>query len=91
MITRAGRAAQEHPARQGGSRSGSPPPPGWTKTTVVEETVTVKPGVDGVPRLPKGANGSFESLDVATTEVEILTATPGAEQGEEFMWPDDVF
>ena len=93
MITRAAEAAQKHPARRGG-RSVSPPPArGYTKTTVVTETETVSvvPGEDGVPKLPRGANGSFETLDGLenkATKVEVLQA---GEKRDSFEWPEDVF
>ena len=91
IITRAAIAAKAHPGRMK-SRSISPPPGnGFVKTTTVEETVSVKPGANGVPKLPKGANGSFESLEdfgVQPDEVEVL-----GRKGKKasFEWPDDVF
>jgi len=96
VMTRAARAAQQHPGRQNGSRdmSSSPAKTLTKTTTVVEETVTVVPGKDGVPQLPKGANGSFESLDrlgVADADVEILRAAGRNTQPEKFEWPEDVF
>jgi len=96
VMTRAARAAQQHPGRQNGSRdmSSSPAKILTKTTTVVEETVTVVPGKDGVPRLPKGANGSFESLDrlgVADADVEILRAAGQNGTTEKFEWPEDVF
>lgn len=92
MIVRAAHAAQEHPSRNGGIRNESPPPNNWTVTTSTE-TVTIIPGTDDVPGLPRGANGSFESLDMfgdAVREVEVLRAG-GSELRGEFEWPDDVF
>ena len=92
IMTRAALAAQQHPGRAIISRSISPPPAnGYIKTTTIEETVTIKPGENGVPRLPKGANGSFESLDelgMSTRGVEVLSSK---ETTESFEWPDDVF
>ena len=96
VMTRAARAAQQHPGRRGGSRdlSLSPAKTVTTQTTIVEESVPVVPGKDGVPQLPKGANGSFESLDrlgVAAADVEILRAAGQTEKTEKFEWPEDVF
>lgn len=92
MMTRAAEAAQQHPGRRG--RSVSPFPVNGYKAVLEHETVTVMPGGRDVPSLPKGANGSFESL------VEVTVA--GAEEGEVvtevtettktgFEWPEDVF
>ena len=92
MITRAAEAAQQNPARQGRRSASTPPIAGYTETTtVIDETVTVKPGEDGVPGLPKGVNGSFESLDeyqMQTTEVEWVRSE---KESNDFQWPDDVF
>lgn len=92
MMTRAAEAALRHPGRMG-SRSISPlPSDGYTKTTVVEEKVTVLPGQNGVPKLPKGTNGSFESPDSPENgnEGKIRIEVTRAENTE-FEWPDDVF
>ena len=72
----------------------SPPPTnGYSKTTVVTqtETVSVVPGDNGAPRLPKGANGSYESfegIEGRPTEVEFMK---GRKSDASFQWPDDVF
>jgi hypothetical protein len=91
LITRAAIAAKKHPGRAK-NRSVSPPPAnGYIKTTVVEESVSVKPGENGIPKLPKGANGSFESLEelgVEPDEVELLGRNG---KKASFEWPDDVF
>ena len=63
----------------------------YVKTATVKETVSVEPGENGVSTLPKGANGSFESLDefgVESDEVEVL-----GRNGMKafFEWPDDAF
>ncbi|KAK3719728.1 hypothetical protein LTR37_004265 [Vermiconidia calcicola] len=84
MMVRAGEAAKMNPAR----RSVSPLPPtiDYTETTTVvseTKTVTVVPGADGVRNLPRGANGSFESLMELDEEEE--------EGGRSFEWPEDVF
>ena len=60
MITRAARAAQRSPARRDGRGVSPPPADDYTKTMAISETVTAIPGQNGVPTLPKGANGSFE-------------------------------
>lgn len=93
LITRAAEAAKNHPARNGG-RSASPPPAnGYTKTTVITETetVTVIPGEDGVPKLPKGANGSFETLAGLETEPNEMELLRSVKEKESFEWPEDVF
>lgn len=94
MMTRAAEAAQNHSGRQG-HRSVSPPPAnGYTKiTTVVNETVTVVPGANGVPDMPNGVKGSFGSVDQLTTETVgfEVTANGIEENSEAFQWPDDVF
>ena len=90
MITHAAHAAQEHPGRKA-ARSVSPPPL-YSKVAITEETVSVVPGQDGIPGLPRGANGSFESLDELAgepMEVEVLRTVQ--EREEEFEWPEDVF
>ena len=91
IITRAAIAAKKHPGRAK-SRSVSPPPGnGYVKSITVEETFSVKPGENGIPKLPRGANGSFESLDefgVEADEVEVLGRNG---KKASFEWPDDVF
>ena len=91
IITRAAIAAKKHPGRAK-SRSGSPPPGnGYVKSITVEETVSVKPGENGIPKLPRGANGSFDSLDelgLEPDEVEVLGRNG---KKASFEWPDDVF
>ena len=87
MLTRAANAAKKH-------RSISPPPlNGGIGVAVTEETkiVKLKPGSNGVPKLPKGANGSFETLDeleLEEVDVEMLSA---ANKKPSFEWPEDVF
>ena len=90
MLTRAAEAAKKH-------RSVSPPPVngvnGDIGLAISEETevMKVKPGANGVPKLPKGANGSFESLDeleVIEEDVEVLSAK---DKKASFEWPEDVF
>ena len=77
----------------GQGRSISPPPNKHTEVAkVINDTVTVIPGKGEVPELPKGANGSFESLDQlqrSHTKAEILRANGTGK--EEFEWPEDVF
>jgi hypothetical protein len=61
----------------------SPPPPGGSgmQIQVVDDVVSaVVPGRDGVPVLPQGANGSFDSL-----------VKSGGKNDENFEWPEDVF
>ena len=95
IITRAAEAAKIHPARKRRRSTSPPPASGYTKTTVVTETVSVQPGEDGVPNLPRGANGSFESLDQLApgpAEVEVLSNKVRSDQRKaSFEWPDDVF
>lgn len=61
-----------------------------------DEVVVAVPGEEGVPVLPKGANGSFKSVVDSGAEVEVVKAT-GRGRGrpkkvsEGFEWPDDVF
>jgi hypothetical protein len=91
IMMRAAAAVKKHPGRAH-SRSVSPPPgSGYIKTTTVEGTVSVHPGENGVPKLPRGANGSFESLDeleVEENDVEVLSSK---NKKPSFEWPDDVF
>ena len=64
---------------------------GYVKTTTVKETVSVKPGENGISTLLKGANGGFESLDelgVVLDEVEVLGRNG---KKASFEWPADVF
>lgn len=94
MITRAAEAAQQHPGRRG--RSASPPPTNghYKVTETVIETVSVVPGEDGVPKMPKGAHGSFESTVTTThegAEVETITKEIKSGSKEDFEWPEDVF
>jgi hypothetical protein len=91
IMLRAATAVKKHPGRAH-SRSVSPPPGnGYVKTTTVEETVRIHPGENGVPKLPRGANGSFESFDeleVEENDVEVLSSK---NKKPSFEWPDDVF
>jgi hypothetical protein len=101
MLTRAAQAAKANPAR----RAGSPPPArsttnGAVMLTEEEEVVKVRPGVGGVPKLPKGATGSFESLDgewggLDVEEETVIVGTDGvarkARSKGSFEWPEDVF
>ena len=92
-MTRAAVAAQQHPGRLAG-RSVSPPPAnGLTKTTIMEgtEAFSVVPGEGGIPALPRGANGSFESLDELEASVNGVEVLRGGETRDSFEWPDDVF
>ena len=94
-MTRAAVAAQQHPGRLGG-RSASPllPSESVKTTTITEETETfsVIPGKGDVPALPKGANGSFESLDeLGVNDVSGVEVLRAVDEREEFEWPDDVF
>ncbi|KAK4631834.1 hypothetical protein CLAFUW4_03093 [Fulvia fulva] len=87
MISRAAVAAQ----RKRPSRSASPPPRGGlSQNRRADEVVTVVPGKDGVPKLPRGANGSFESLANAA-DVEILKNAEDLHKKPSFEWPADVF
>ena len=93
MITRAATAAKN--GRRG--RSLSPPPVSKT-IEIIEESVSVVPGKEGVPSLPKGANGSFESLarlqSQSGADVEIVTRTEKKTEVRakgSFEWPEDVF
>ncbi|SMR47845.1 unnamed protein product [Zymoseptoria tritici ST99CH_3D1] len=65
-------------------RSNSPPPllAGQLGMPIgfVDGEVSIVPGQAGVPHLPKGANGSFESL-----------VKGGNKKDEPFEWPEDVF
>lgn len=95
MLTRAAEAAQ---GRRGGSRQFSPLPTQTTKgIEVVDETISIVPGEDGVPELPRGATGSFESLDetVQTREVRAKkvakTQKTKKANRDDFEWPADVF
>ncbi|KAK5172744.1 uncharacterized protein LTR77_002864 [Saxophila tyrrhenica] len=99
LFTRAADAAKAHPARNGAVKSLSPPPNArFSKTVAVDEVVKVKPGVGGVPKLPKGAIGSFETLP-GVREEETETQTEKVIVGTEvvtrkrasFEWPEDVF
>ncbi|KAK3049490.1 hypothetical protein LTR09_009157 [Extremus antarcticus] len=95
MLMRAADAVKAHPARNGGGRSVSPPPVnGRVKTVEVDEVVTVKPGANGVPNLPKGANGSFETLpglEVQEMEKVIVGTKVVTRKKASFEWPEDVF
>lgn len=97
-VLAAGDAAKD---RRG--RSSSPPPSsaaGRHITTVLEEESYIAvPGQNGVPSLPKGANGSFETIDELQTPdgtVEVIKSSKTAAvrqgaEGEKFEWPEDVF
>ncbi|EME85877.1 uncharacterized protein MYCFIDRAFT_206647 [Pseudocercospora fijiensis CIRAD86] len=71
------------------SRSASPPPTAHSKKAeVIEETISIIPGQDGVPNLPKGVNSSLEQ------EVDAVVKKGGKRKNvsqEKFEWPDDVF
>lgn len=86
LMTRAARAAQENRATSE-SFTGAVPED--------DAAVVVVPGHEGVPSLPKGANGSFESLAVPGAEVEVVKSRKGRGRpkkiSEGFEWPDDVF
>ncbi|EME47298.1 hypothetical protein DOTSEDRAFT_41726 [Dothistroma septosporum NZE10] len=87
MMSRAAVAAQ----RKRSSRSASPPPrSGCSAEVQIDELVTVVPGEDGAPKLPTGANGSFESLANAA-DVEILRNAEDLHKKPSFEWPEDVF
>ena len=91
IMMRAATAVKQHPGRAH-SRSTSPPPGnGYTKTTTVEETVSVHPGENGVPKLPRGANGSFESLDELEAEETGVEVLSSKHKKPSFEWPEDVF
>ena len=59
--------------------------------------VRVTPGVGDVPRLPKGANGSFESFerdgegDDGERETVIVGTEVVTRKKASFEWPEDVF
>lgn len=97
MLTRAAAAVKSHPARRAGR---SPSPPAVDARVSVnedEEVVAVTPGTNGVPKLPRGATGSFESLvDVAEGDDEVeetIIVGTGVvtRRAASFEWPEDVF
>lgn len=86
LMTRAAKAAQENRAT-----------PEVFPAQVPDDNaaVVVVPGEEGVPSLPKGATGSFESLALPGAEVEVVKSKKGRGRpkkvSEGFEWPDDVF
>ncbi|KAK3706509.1 hypothetical protein LTR37_012719 [Vermiconidia calcicola] len=92
MMVRAGEAARMNPARR--SVSPLPPPNGYKETTTIvseTKTVTVVSGADGVPNLPMGANGSFESLMELDEDEHEGAEVMRARGRRSFEWPEDVF
>ncbi|KAF2161227.1 hypothetical protein M409DRAFT_28266 [Zasmidium cellare ATCC 36951] len=86
MMMRAANAAQLKRT----SRSRSPPPVnGYSKVEITNDVVKVVPGKGDVPNLPKGANGSFESLP--EVEVEVVSKEKRSSKDDNYEWPDDVF
>ncbi|KAK4505761.1 hypothetical protein PRZ48_003726 [Zasmidium cellare] len=88
MMMRAANAAQLKRT----SHSRSPPSGnGYSKVEITNEVVKVVPGRGDVPNLPKGANGSFESLPDAEVEVQVVSKEKRGSKDENYEWPDDVF
>lgn len=89
ILTRAANMAQLKRT----SHSRSPPPAnGYTNVEITtNEVVKLVPGKGDVPKLPKGANGSFESLPDADVDVEVVSKANRGSKSKDFQWPDDVF
>ncbi|KXT07078.1 hypothetical protein AC578_2401 [Pseudocercospora eumusae] len=84
MVSAAKAVVQARP-----SRSASPPPKAHSKQVeVAEETVTIIPGQNGVPNLPRNVHAG------PGQDVDAVVKKGGKRKGvrqETFEWPDDVF
>lgn len=83
-----------------GTTRGSPPPSSSYSQVeqVMEETVSVTPGEDGVPEMPRltvGTNtvAAHKQQHTAKTKKTTIkkSSSKGVNVSEEFEWPDDVF
>lgn len=89
LLTRAANAAQK--SRH--SRSPSPPPAkGYSKqASIVNDTVTITPGLGDIPNLPKAVNGTIDGVEEDRITKKKVHRSKNHASKENFEWPEDVF